>query len=395
MISKADAHLVHRFVGNIPEGDDITSVQRSKSEIEQFKQDLDFNESDFTRIHTLFTSKQGVNICTDCSKSMDNCRCSDPEYETSVFEINIDRLVDEWIDTIINNRTIFTKFELKNSGGEPWVIMAETTQEEVIRFRLYFSERGIKTAESQPYSLEFPIGFISSEYIVKTDHVFSWAEFLEHDFDGTFREILSEVQEPITKPFYDYQSEIVNQFKSDIFESMFNFLDRNGYDPSDEVEDKIREAGNIIDISKVDIVAQISEDDSKLLICHCNHKKDKWHMHRYRDGEMITVDDLEIANDLQTGVRARASKFKQISSDKNNINTAIKSLIPVIGLLSFAPIIDFLSLFEASVSSNQEILVIVQAVLTIIVTLVLLTIVGKPHWDSWQFDWEIKSDDLK
>lgn len=394
MISKADIHLIHRFVGNIPEGDDITSVQRPESKIEEFKRDLNFDSDEFTRIHTLFRRKQGVKVCVNCDSSENNCRCSDPNYDSDIFEIDKDRLVEEWINTITDNRTIFTRFSLEDSENEPWIIVAETTKGEVINFRLYFSEKNIKTAESQPYSLEFAVGFVSTKYIINNDHKFSWGEFLEDDFDRTFRENLSEIQEPITKPFYDYQSDIVKEFRSDLFGSMYGFLENRGYNPSDEVENEIREVGNIIDIGKVDIVAQISEDNSQLLICHCDHKKDKWHLHRYRDGEMVEVGDIEVANQLQTGVRARVSKFKKITSNKNNIGSAIKALIPVIGLLSFAPILESLSQFRTSIGANQNTLVFVQAALTIIVTLVLLIIVGKPHWDSWRFDWDIKEHDL-
>lgn len=394
MISKADVRLIGRCTTDLPRGDSISSGQYTLSRIRSFKSDLGFDQSEYSQESLLFESVRGIEICNNCQMHRQNCSCANPDFESDVYQIDKGRLVEEWVESVRNGQDVFSKFQLEEKSGEPWKITAKTNRSELVEFYLFFAEGTLRNSNFDPYALSFPIGFVGSAYAIDNSYIYSWGEFLDDEFSATFRSDLSTLQEPITKPFYDYESDVVEDFKDEILMSMNEFLEVRDYEPSDEVENQIRAAGNIIDISDVDIVAKCDGRNSKLLICHCEHKFDRWHMHRYSDGDMLEVSELDVAEDLQTGVRSRASKFKSIKANMSTISNAAKVLLPVLAILSIGPAIDALSILGLPIQQNQDIVTVFEFILMSIVTMSILFIVIKPYWNYYRFNWSIEDTDL-
>lgn len=394
MTSMADIQLVGMFTRDVPAGDSIESAQHTLSQINDFKRQLKFDEDEYSEIDKLFEIQRDLEICNNCNKIEENCSCGNPDYEPA-YRIDLHRVVEDWIETVRSTSEVIVQISLEAMDEEPWVVQAETNNSESIELKLFFTDKLLREHKFDPYSLKFPVGFTGTSYPVNEQYVLSWGELIHDDFDQAFRSKISTLQEPITMPIVDYESGVVSEYRDEILQASEEFFKKRGHTPKDEVEKEIRSAGNIIDISSVDLVVLSDSWISKLLVCHCPHKSDRWHLHNYSTDEMAPVSDLAIANDFKSGLRHRIGTFKKIQENKKTVGTAAKVLIPVLAVLSLSPIVEALRISGFPIQQNNNLLAITKGILVTLVTIIILYIVTAPYWKSYKFDWEISEDDVK
>ncbi|UPV76200.1 hypothetical protein M0R89_09145 [Halorussus limi] len=393
MISRVEADVLDNCISEVSVEVQLKKQYFTKEEIQAYAPDserFDFN-SFKTYLHTKETS-----WCSDCGESFGICNHDDAKrVKKTVHTLNPKAIASETIDSARRGGPLENVEEKAPIDGV-YRVKIDFGERRVV-FEFFCERQNYLDSNLDPFDLEFPVlirDFAVDKY---SEHQFIWRELLSEEFRGKLLGQVSAIKNKTTAVFAEYDEEFVSNHRTEIKTAIRDYFERSGYEPYTEVADKCPE------IEQYGIKAEYADYvclpktglDEKILITHGEERDSGWYIQRFVDGNLSSVEEEEIFEDLSQQLDEKIRYYKRISKQLSTSSQYMRSIaglvVVITTLLAVVNFGEITSLVQDYIEIGQYSSVISILLLgtNTILSIVLVVMLFSPYIREKAFSWKM------
>lgn len=320
MISKDTVGFLHRCLCEVPPTAFIDDQRFEESELESFAADASDESLRWQRFFSL-----------DPAHSDD---------EEDGYSLDREILAREWCESVRDKPWFSSVSDPTWRSDYVCVVTATSRGRGEVKFPLYFHGQDIENADPDPVVGVFPVWFIEPARGEDRDFVFGWFDVLENGFWDNLRSRLVEFQDPLSLEICKLDSAAISDNEEGVEDYIRLVAEKQEHSVIEhpETNENCLKAEDSLKLSDARFGVEIG-DNSHLLVCDCDiSDKNSLHVHRICDGEPMTVEGNDEAENLQSTSRSKISYYNDLVADHKNVEQFVKIIsgVAIISLIQLA-----------------------------------------------------------
>lgn len=373
MISDDEANAVADALKRVTTGDLISSFEFTSEDLDELVSRHQ-NGSETTYNPREYFAYSGYDICSSCNSELPRCTCGNSK-PTSVHEIDADKIVTEWCDTI-QELPQYSNADTVIHGPPTWTIKVESIEHGLVDFSVVSEAAEFSSSNPSYLSQDFVVSLVESSEIADRDGFYMWYQLLT---EGQHEDMLTKIrdlQNPFSEAVCNYTGPAQDQ-DTDIRNYLQEYIEWRGFKQANlrTVEPRVTQ---ILDLSKVRYAAH-KEGDGTIVICGCDKSSDDVHIHYIVDQEIQPVSESDIAEDAASLMSKKVGKLESLSRKTKDFSDRGRVLAVVLTFAGLSAGFPFVaSLITPSNSGLTTYSQMIQAVLLALTFILFVVSIAAP-----------------
>ncbi|WP_152418324.1 hypothetical protein [Halorubrum aidingense] len=395
MISRDHEKVIDHCITGSSLGISLAKRYFLKEEILEIASEAGIDSFEFTSFKSFLNTKS-KGWCEQCDEMFTDCdHPSSVRYSKTVYTLDLEAIARATIETAATSGPLSDH----TSQSASWGLYRAKSEfgQRTVWFEFFEDQERLELADLDPLNLEFPVllrDFASSSY---EDYRFTWRELLSSDFGGKLSSQVSKIKNKTTAVFAEYDEPFVSEHRTEIKTSIEDYFEKSGYTVSTEI------AKHCSEIEKYGISSEPADficindkhSQEKILISHGDLRDSGWYVHKFKNGELISIEDDSVFEDLSEQLASKISYRKSISEQLTSTSKYVQILTAVLVVVtSYIMVINVeqvrgLLTEYVSVGPSEPIITGGIFVLQILVAVSLFILLSMPYLKQMVFSWEM------